>query len=203
MRRGRLRDVGRRLPSRSPIYGPSGRCMTRPLTSWSASSLPRTSPKRSWGCFRTNWLANGTSRAPGIPAASRLPWSNATRASSRACMTNVGTDTWASNAEGAVARRADGGGGWLGGHDRIDFGLLLAGGDTDAGGLLSYRRVGPAASFQAAESTCGRQGEEVRFATDSPLEEPGFEPLVPRETSNAFRAAPFRSLWRFALVNLR
>jgi hypothetical protein len=66
-------------------------------------------------------LANGTNRAPGIPAASRLPWSNATRASSRACMTNVGTDTWGSNAEGAVARRADGGGGRLGGHDRIDL----------------------------------------------------------------------------------
>ena len=32
--------------------------------------------------------------------------------------------------------------------------------------------------------------EEVRFATDSPLEGERFEPSVPREISNAFESAP-------------
>jgi len=45
---------------------------------------------------------------------------------------------------------------------------------SDAGAIIAAARAG---------STGGRQGEEVGFATDSPVEGTGFEPSVPRDTT--------------------
>ena len=51
---------------------------------------------------------------------------------------------------------------------------------SDAGAIIAAARAG---------STGGRQGEEVGFATDSPVEGDGFEPSVPRLRRNSARLA--------------
>ena len=50
---------------------------------------------------------------------------------------------------------------------------------SDAGAIIAAARAG---------STGGRQGEEVGFATDSPVEGDGFEPSVPERENLSLRA---------------
>ena len=52
---------------------------------------------------------------------------------------------------------------------------------SDAGAIIAAARAG---------STGGRQGEEVGFATDSPVEGDGFEPSVPERENLSLRIVP-------------